>query len=347
MKHSILLIFLAGLVFTACTSESTRQELEQKRVEIKPPATLPDSTFGEVSTLLNDADTTLSKANTYINDAASGVSKAETLISLADSARVNAQVAIARKNLEEGKRLIARADSLLAIADKSIASTDQSLEQTQDLRRKSKSLIMKSGDLIGKTVTIEQKPVYAMRRLLVPGEPWDFDQPLSPTTDPRVNPILFLSEFKPSEEFLDQNRTVSKDDLTFQFRIHNEWRGSEKYHGKVVSYLSPDSKIIVTLNESPAYIDSLHFWAAIYEASAYGKNQLSGFQSVYSKEKMGSLGADQSYIAKYHYRDREVSAIFLQKDKTIVSCFVEYPNGSLSDHDVEKINYLLTTVKFK
>jgi len=265
----------------------------------------------------------------------------------ADSSLVIAANFIAVDSLNDAKNNLDAADSFIATADNSLNSVPDSITTYNDLKSRALSLRQKSFNLRQKT---EKNVVYssntAKRRLINPGEAWDFDKAPEITTDIRVSPVKFYTEKTPGLS-IDEFRTVSKDSLIFDFRMYKEWMSSEKFIGKVISYNNPQNKIIITMNSSKSQVDSLKFWAAIYEASAYGQNQLPKSEQSFQQEKLQSVGATQSYLARYHFKSTEIATVFLQKGNDIIAVFVEYPNGTLSETETLIINQFLNTIKFK
>ncbi len=265
----------------------------------------------------------------------------------ADSSLVIAGNLISVDSLADAKKTLDASDSYIATADNSLNSVPDSITTYNDLKSRALSLRQKSFILRQKT---ETNVVYtsntAKRRLINPGEAWDFDKTPEITTDIRINPVKFYTE-KTAGLGIDEFRTVSKDSLIFDYRIYKEWQTSEKFIGKVISYNNPQNKVIITMNSSKSQVDSLKFWAAIYEASAYGQNQMAKSEQTFPQEKLQSVGATQSYVARYHIKSTEIATVFLQKGNDIIAVFVEYPNGTLSETETQIINQFLNTIKFK
>ncbi|MBN8704560.1 MAG: hypothetical protein J0L62_01690 [Bacteroidetes bacterium] len=264
-----------------------------------------------------------------------------------DSTRQNSGPSVDIKaNLLSARKLVIDADSTLNQVAVSIPGLDQKLKETSYLSERHHSLKVLARDLKNLTASAGMTSTVASRRLIDPAADWDFDAKTPLTTDPRVNPV---------KSYLDKNlgengnifKTIAKDSMLFTFRVPDAWRKFEKFKYPVISYSSPDKKIIITINQSLASVDSLHYWAGIYEASSYGKNQFSDNYTKFPKSRAQSFGADQTYVAKYHYGSKEIAALFLQRKGEVVSAFVEYPNGSLNDSDTGIINLFLNSLKYK
>ena len=136
----------------------------------------------------------------------------------ADSSLVVAGNLIAVDSLDIAKNSLDAADSYIATADNSLNSVPDSVTTYNDLKSRALSLRQKAFILRQKT---EKSVVYtsntsnmAKRRLINPGEPWDFDKVPEVTTDIRINPVRFYSE-KVAGLSIDEFRTVSKDSLIF------------------------------------------------------------------------------------------------------------------------------------
>lgn len=251
-----------------------------------------------------------------------------------------------KANLLSARKLVIEADSTLTLVSSLVPSLDSKQRETTYLSERLHALKIMTRDLKNLTASAGMSSTVATRRLIDPAADWDFDAKTPLTTDPRVNPV---------KAYLDKNlgengnifKTIQKDSMIFTFRVPDAWRKNEKFKFPVISYQSPDKKIIITMNQSTASVDSLHYWAAIYEASSYGKNQLSGSYTRFPKSRAQSFGADQSYVAKYHFGSREIAALFLQRKSEVVAAFVEYPNGSLNDSDAAIINLFLNSLKYK
>ncbi|MCK6601007.1 MAG: hypothetical protein L6Q77_04215 [Bacteroidetes bacterium] len=251
-----------------------------------------------------------------------------------------------RGNMLKARQLVIDADSSLSFVTTGLTGLDPKQKETVYLSDRHHKLKNISRDLNNLTASAGMQNTVASRRLIDPNAEWDFDAKTPITTDPRVNPVKAYLE-KNLADNGNIYKTISKDSLVFTFRIPDAWRKNEKFKKPVISYTSPDGKIIVTMNQSSAAVDSVHYWASIYEASSYGKNQLSGQYTRYPKSRTQAIGANQSYSAKYHFGSKEIAAVFLQKNNEVISAFIEYPNGSLNDGETGIINLILNSVKFR
>lgn len=301
---------------------------------------------------LDFADRNLSEAKTLLEKTNSSTAKPEAEAAQTESTdssfsqnQTGSSIDI-KANLLSARKLVIDADSTLTYVGTLIPGLDQKQRETVYLAERHHALKVITRDLKNLTASAGMSSTVASRRLLDPNSDWDFDAKTPLTTDPRVNPV---------KAYLDKNlpengnifKTIQKDSLIFSFRMPDAWRKNEKFKFPVISYTSPDKKIIITMNQSTASVDSLHYWAAIYEASSYGKNQLSGNYIRFPKSRIQSFGADQTYVAKYHFGSREIAAIFMQRKAEVISAFVEYPNGSLNDSETGIINLFLNSLKFK
>lgn len=350
MKKLILLlnIIIVLSFWVGCSSSDEAQNSDGSAVaDSTSKVELSDSAYAALQENITVADKTVNEADSILKVMNRNITKTDAMLTQADSLRKEAEVAIAQKEIEKAKGLISRADSILAVSDQRIKRTDQNSEKTKSLKDKLAIVQIKANSVLGNADTsAEHVSRIAKRRLIIPGEAWDFDKAPEITTDTRVSPVKFYTDKNPVNS--DDFRTVAKDSLIFGFRMYRDWQNSEKLVGNVISYNSPDSKIIITMNSSKSQVDSLKYWASIYEASAYGKNQLPQSEQSFPSDKMESLGgATQSYIARYHFQSTEIVTVFLQKGQDIIASFVEYPNGSLSSSEAEIINQFLNTIKFK
>jgi len=301
---------------------------------------------------LDYADKNLSEARSLLEKTNSSSAKPDAEVAQSESSdSTNAQSQSAsnvdiKANLLSARKLVIDADSSLTLVGTLIPGLDPKQRETIYMTERHHALKVITRDLKNLTASAGMSSTVASRRLLDPNADWDFDAKTPLTTDPRVNPV---------KSYLDKNlpengnifKTIQKDSMIFTFRIPDAWRVNEKFKFPVISYTSPDKKIIITINQSIASVDSLHYWAAIYEASSYGKNQLSGNYITFPKSRVQSFGADQSYVAKYHFGSKEIAALFLQRKGEVVAAFVEYPNGSLNDSDTGIINLFLNSLKYK
>ncbi|NUQ79971.1 MAG: hypothetical protein HUU10_00040 [Bacteroidetes bacterium] len=251
-----------------------------------------------------------------------------------------------QEKLQLARGMVLEADSLLRSSELAIPALDSAQRETDYLRERQIRLTLFIADLKNLTASAGMNSTVATRKLIEPGAPWTFDSKPALTTDPRVNPVKALLE-QSLNEYDEVFKTVQKDTMVCQFQVPDSWLGSEKFKGTVISYRSPNDKIILTINQLTASVDSLQFWANIYEASSYGKNQLLGNYTKIPAQRLQSLGGDQSYLAKYHFRDKEVATLFIQKNERIISTFVEYPNGSLTEKEADLINVIMNSVRFK
>lgn len=293
---------------------------------------------------LNNAQSLLEKTNSAPAAQEIDANQPETTDST--SQHTSAPSVDIKANLQSARKMVIEADSTLNQVGQILSSLDPKQKETTYLSERHHSLKVLSRDLKNLTASAGMTSTIATRRLIDPNAEWDFDAKTPLTTDPRVNPV---------KSYLDKNlgengnifKTISKDSMLFTFRVPDAWRKFEKFKYPVISYTSPDKKIIITINQSQASVDSLHYWAAIYEASSYGKNQFSENYTKFPKSRAQSFGADQTYVAKYHFGSKEIAALFLQRKGEVIAAFVEYPNGSLNESDTGIINLFLNSLKFK
>lgn len=327
MKKLITLstvVFLA-FIWMGCSSSS---ETESSSAVMND---LPDSTYSTSKTRLQTATTSLNLADSLISTPQTSADSTENL---------------AKTNKSRISKMIREADVELSFIDRSLEGLNSEAPRFKEIRKESDLLHVKVITLTDKAGLGAKKANYAKRRLIVPGEEWNFDQAPEITTDPRVNAVVAFKE----QSYQDKDfefRSIKKDSLVFDFKMYRDWIPSEKMVGKVISYNDPTGAVIITMNNSTAQFDSLNYWTAIYEASAYGKNQLPSADQHFSKDRLEALGADQSYLARYHVANKEIAAVFLQKQNKVVSVFVEYPNGFLTSDDADLINEFLNYIKFR
>lgn len=333
MKKLIFLLNIT-LLFSLWIGCSSSDETQNAQTPVE--GDLSDSTYQDCKVGLASATQSLKIADSLLS-----IQYSDTSLT-SDSLK-----AIQPNNTENAKSYIRNADASLSVVDRKIEPANHSGTRFLEIRKEADLLHVKVITLSDKAgIGTTQQANVAKRRLIIPGEEWNFDKPAVVTTDTRVNAVIAFKEQSYAAKGFEF-RTVQKDSLVFDFKMYKEWIGSEKQVGRVISYNSAGEKIIVTMNNTSAQFDTLTYWTAIYEASAYGKNQLAVADRKFSSDRLASIGAEQSYLARYHLESKEIAALFLQKGNMVVSVFVEYPNGSLSSDDADIINQFLNSVKFR